>query len=310
VTILLLGANGQLGHTFMADGGLASRDALVAATREGTLNGVACERADLSEPASLLPLLDRIAPSIIVNAAAYTAVDRAEQEEALATRINGEAVGAIGQWAASHGALVVHYSTDYVFDGASNTPYPTDAGTGPLGAYGRSKLAGEQALMASGAAHLLMRTAWVYAPHGKNFLLTMLRLGSEREELRVVADQVGAPTSTGLIVRATLAAIDRWRASDAASRKVLEGTHHLVASGTTSWHGFATAIFEKAQRLGVIAKAPHTVAIRTAEFPTPAPRPAFSVLDNRGFIEAFDTPLPHWETELDRVMMQLDHPRK
>jgi dTDP-4-dehydrorhamnose reductase len=300
VKILLLGANGQLGRSFLEDGGRAARGELVPATRDGVLwNGERGEIGDLS--ASLTPLLDRVRPDLIVNTAAYTAVDRAEQEEALATRINGEAVGELGAWAAAHDALVLHYSTDYVFDGMATTPYPVDAPTGPLGAYGRSKLAGEEALRASGADHLILRTAWVYAPHGHNFLRTMLRLGAEREELRVVADQHGAPTSTALIVRASLAALDRWFGEPAA-RARLPGTHHLVASGHTSWHGFACAIFEEAHTRGLIARAPRVWPITTADYPTPARRPAWSVLDNADFQRAVGMALPDWREGLSDVM--------
>jgi dTDP-4-dehydrorhamnose reductase len=303
VKILLLGANGQLGRSFIEDGGLAARGELVPATRDGTLwNGARGEIGDLT--ASLASLLDRVRPDVIINTAAYTAVDRAEQEESLATRINGEAVGELGDWAAAHGALVVHYSTDYVFDGQATTPYPIDAPTGPLGAYGRSKLAGEQALRASGADHLILRTAWVYAPHGHNFLRTMLRLGAEREELRVVADQQGAPTSTALIVRASLAALDRWMAEPAA-RAQLQGTHHLVASGHTSWHGFACAIFEEAKVRGLLSSAPRVLPISSADYPTPARRPAWSVLDNASIRHGLGIALPDWRSGLHEVLDRL-----
>jgi dTDP-4-dehydrorhamnose reductase len=309
VRILLLGANGQLGRTFVDHGGLAARGELFVASRDGALaRGGHGEIADLSAPESLPPLLDRLQPDVIVNAAAYTAVDRAEQEEALATRVNGEAVGVLGRWAAVHGALVLHYSTDYVFDGKQSRPYAVDAPTGPLGAYGRSKLAGEQALRDSGADHLLFRTAWVYAAHGHNFLRTMLRLGAEREELRVVADQHGAPTDTGLIVQGTLAALDRWRASDRAQREALAGTHHLVASGATTWHGFASAIFGEAQARGLLPHPPRVVAVTTADYPTPAVRPAWSLLDNRGFQQRFDFPLPDWREGLGNVIGLLPSP--
>jgi len=304
--ILLLGANGQLGRSFVEDGGLAMRGELVTASRDGQrFDGAAIEAADLAAPDSLPALLDRLRPDLIVNAAAYTAVDRAEQDEALATRVNGEAVGELGRWAAAHGALVIHYSTDYVFDGAAATPYPVDAPTAPLGAYGRSKLAGEQALRGSGAAHFIFRTAWVYAPHGQNFLRTMLRVGTERDELRVVADQVGAPTSTALIVAGTLAALDTWRTADAVQRRALEGTHHLVASGHTSWHGFATAIFDEAHASGLLARAPRVAAIATADYPMPARRPAWSVLDNSGFAERFGYALPDWKDSLHGVINTL-----
>jgi dTDP-4-dehydrorhamnose reductase len=307
--ILLFGANGQLGRSFIEDGGLAARGELVAASRDGKrFDGGPAETADLAAPDTLPTLLDRVQPDLIVNTAAYTAVDRAEQEEALATRVNGEAVGVIGRWAAAHGALVVHYSTDYVFDGAAAAPYLVDAPTAPLGAYGRSKLAGEEALRASGAAHLIFRTAWVYAPHGHNFLRTMLRVGAEREELRVVADQLGAPTSTALIVAGTLAALDTWLAADTARRRALEGPHHLVASGHTSWHGFAEAIFDEALARGLLACKPRVAAITTADYPTPARRPAWSVLDNTGFRQRFGYALPDWQTGLHGVLDALAYP--
>ncbi|KZC21362.1 MULTISPECIES: dTDP-4-dehydrorhamnose reductase [Rhodanobacter] len=308
--ILLLGANGQLGRTFLDQGGLAARGELVAASRDGALtHGGPGEIADLSIPASLPALLDRVRPDVIVNAAAYTAVDRAEQEEALATRVNGEAVGVLGRWAAAHGALVIHYSTDYVFDGRQSQPYAVDATTGPLGAYGRSKLAGERALRDSGADHLTFRTAWVYAAHGHNFLRTMLRLGAERDELRVVADQHGAPTSTALIVAGTLAALDAWQAAEATQRRTLIGTHHLVASGHTSWHGFAEAIFADAAGRGLIARAPRVAAITTADYPTPAERPAWSLLDNTGFQRRFGYALPDWQSGLHDVLDALSRQR-
>jgi dTDP-4-dehydrorhamnose reductase len=305
--ILLLGANGQLGRTFLDDGGLAARGLLVAASRDGTIakTGQLGETADLSDPASLPRMLDQVAPDVIVNAAAYTAVDRAEQEEALASRVNSEAVGVMGQWAAMHGALVIHYSTDYVFDGSQPQPYPVDAATGPLGAYGRSKLGGERALDASGADHLIFRTAWVYAAHGQNFLRTMLRLANERNELRVVADQHGAPTDTSLIVQGTLAALDRWQQTPASQRQPLRGVHHLVAGGATTWHGFASAIFEHACAAGLIPKSPRVLAIGSADFPTPAVRPTWSLLDNSGFARKFGLVLPDWQAGLRHVMQQI-----
>lgn len=305
MTILLLGGGGQLGQTFVEDGGLAAIDRLAIATRSGFLNGERCAQAELADPASLEALLEGLRPAIIINVAAYTAVDQAEQEEGLALSINGEALAVIGGWAAKHGALVLHYSTDYVFDGASATPYAPDAPTAPLGAYGRSKLAGEQALAGSGAAHMIMRTGWVYSPHGRNFLLTMLRLGRERDELRVVADQVGAPTSTGLIVKASLAAIERWLSASADQRRLLEGTYHLVASGQTSWHGFAEAIMERAAANELIERTPVVLPISSADFPAAAPRPAYSVLDNTDFIRTFGFELPSWKQGLDQVLQQL-----
>lgn len=303
---LLLGANGQLGRSFVEDGGLAARGELVVSSRDGTLSGGHTgERADLAEPAGLLALLDRAKPQIIVNAAAYTAVDRAEDDELLATQINGASVGLLGQWAASNQALVVHYSTDYVFDGKQETPYQVDDATSPLSAYGRSKLAGERALQASGADHLIFRTAWVYAAHGQNFLRTMLRVGAERNELRVVSDQRGAPTSTRVIVAGTLAAIDCWRKATNSQRHSLMGIHHLVASGVTSWHGFAEAIFAQAAIAGLLTRSPKVIPIGTAEFPTRAKRPAWSVLDNHGFESRFGFRPADWQDGLREVIAQL-----
>jgi dTDP-4-dehydrorhamnose reductase len=306
MSILLLGANGQLGRSFIEHGGLAQHGTLIAATRDGQrFDGGSAEVADLAAPDTLPALLDRLQPRLIVNAAAYTAVDRAEQEEEVATRVNGEAADVLGRWAAAHDALVVHYSTDYVFDGQASQPYPVDAPTAPLGAYGRSKLAGEKALRDSGADHLIFRTAWVYAPHGHNFLRTMLRLGAERDELRVVADQIGAPTSTSLIVQGTLAALDTWQQAGKVQRQALNGVHHLVASGHTSWHGFASAIFESAHAKGLLARAPKVTPITTAEFPTPAKRPSWSVLDNGGFQQRFGYALPSWQDGLQHVIEKL-----
>jgi dTDP-4-dehydrorhamnose reductase len=296
VKILLLGANGQLGQTFIADGGLARRGELVVASRDGSAPaGVQGVPADLGDAAALAALLDTVQPGIIVNAAAYTAVDKAEADEATATQVNGDAPGVLGAWAQRHGALVVHYSTDYVFPGDATAPYAVDAATGPQGAYGRSKLAGELALRDSGAQHLTFRTAWVYSAVGHNFLKTMLRLGGERDELRVVADQRGTPTTTTLIVAGTLAALDGYLASPAT---FIGGTHHLTASGETTWHGFADAIFEEAVAAGIMPRRPVVHAIGSAEFPTPARRPAYSVLDNRSFTDTFGHPLPDWREGL------------
>jgi dTDP-4-dehydrorhamnose reductase len=316
VKILLLGANGQLGRTFMEYAGLDQAGQLqtdrvvrgewVAASRDGVLTGGGSgEIADLAAPDGLAALLYRVQPDVIINAAAYTAVDRAEQEAELANRVNGEAVVVLGAWAKAHTALVIHYSTDYVFDGRQSRPYAVDAPTGPLGAYGHSKLLGEQALRDSGADHLILRTAWVYAAHGHNFLRTMLRLGSERDELRVVADQHGAPTDTRLIVRASLAALERWQQADSVQRRQLSGTHHLVASGATTWHGFASAIFEQAAEKRLITRKPQVIPIASVDFPTPAIRPTWSLLDNTGFQQHFGFSLPGWQNGLREVMTQL-----
>lgn len=306
--ILLLGANGQLGRTFLRHGGLAERGILVAATRDGQLiDGGQGTIGDLGDARALTSLLEAERPDIIVNTAAYTAVDRAEQEESTATRVNGDAVQDIATWAAAHNVLVVHYSTDYVFPGDASSPYGESTNTAPAGAYGRSKLAGEVALARSGAAHFNFRTAWVYSPVGNNFLRTMLRLGGERPELRVVADQVGSPTDTLLIVEGTLAALDHWIAAGDETRATLSGTYHLTASGETSWHGFASAILEGAARRGIIDRAPIVTPIGTHEFPTPARRPAYSVLDNSRFSRTFGHALPDWQAGLDRTLDALSH---
>lgn len=304
--ILLLGVNGQLGRSFVEDGRLARLGTLTTASRNGLrFDGASIETADLVAPETVTDALDRVSPDIVVNTAAYTAVDRAEQEEDLATLVNGDAVGVLGRWAKRRGALVVHYSTDYVFDGSSTTPYLTTDATSPLGAYGRSKLAGERALAASEADHLIFRTAWVYAAHGRNFLQTMLRLGNERDTLSVVADQHGAPTSTDVIVDGTLAALRAWLAADDIRRKSMRGIHHLASSGSTTWHGFAEAIFAAAHERGLLPEIPEVRAIGTTQFPTPARRPAWSVLDNQDMVSQFGYRPPNWLEALPAVLDRL-----
>src|SRR5690606_78158 len=201
-------------------------------------DGGSCEVADFAAPQSLPALVDRIGPDVVVNAAAYTAVDRAETEREAAFRANAQAPGALAQACARRDALLVHYSTDYVFDGTATRPYREDDPVAPLGVYGESKLAGEQAVQASGARHMVFRTAWVYADRGRNFMLTMLRLAGERDELRVVADQTGTPTPASLIADTTATMLSRPFAGS--------GLWHLTARGETTWHGFAQAIVERA----------------------------------------------------------------
>jgi dTDP-4-dehydrorhamnose reductase len=302
VKFLLLGANGQLGQTFVSQGGLAYRGELVATTRDGALaNGARGAVGNLADHSGLEALLEAERPDVIVNAAAYTAVDKAESDEDTAFLVNGHALGILGDWAARHGAMVIHYSTDYVFDGEASRPYPEDATVAPAGAYGRSKLAGEEKLRHSGAAHFIFRTAWVYSPVGHNFLRTMLHVGATRDHLAVVADQQGTPTDTGLIVDATLAALDRWIA-EPTSRGDLEGTYHLTAAGTTTWHGFAEAIFDGAVTRGLLARPPVVKPIATAEFPTPARRPSYSVLDNRRFARTFGFEFPTWRAGVEKTL--------
>lgn len=292
--ILLLGANGQVGGELRRS--LAPLGDIVLATRAGVLDGVACEVADFDQPDALPGLVERVSPDIVVNAAAYTAVDRAEQESAAAFRANAEGPQRIAQACAERGALLVHYSTDYVFDGASIRPYRELDSTSPLGVYGASKLAGEEAVRAAVGSHLIFRTSWVYGVRGHNFLLTMLRLGAEREELRVVGDQIGSPTPAYLIADLTAEAI---------MHRLGAGTYHLTASGKTSWHGFADAIMAKAVARDLLRKAPRVLAIPTADYPTPARRPAYSLLDNARLSQALGIEIPGWEAGLDKVVDDL-----
>ncbi|SIP88372.1 dTDP-4-dehydrorhamnose reductase [Solilutibacter tolerans] len=294
--ILLLGANGQVGTECRRS--LTGLGDLVCATRDGRLSsGEVCEQADFEGPDSLYALVRRIAPDVVVNAAAYTAVDRAEQESDAAFLVNAKGPETIARACAELGAYLIHYSTDYVFDEQGNRPYLPDDPTAPLGVYGESKLAGEEAVRASGCDYAILRTAWVYAAHGKNFLLTMLRLANERDELRVVGDQVGTPTPAALIADATARIVT--------SRNRPSGTWHLTPHGQTSWHGFAEAIIEGAHRRGLLAKRPIVTAISTAEFPTPAARPAWSVLDNASLERDWHLTLPAWQTGLDEVLDEL-----
>jgi len=293
--IVVLGAGGQVGFELVR--AWAPLADVVAATRDGAADTL---RADLADTGSLAAALDEARADVLVNAAAYTAVDRAEDEPDLADRINHLAVGEMAAWAKRNGKRVVHYSTDYVFDGASTRPYREDDATAPLGAYGLSKRAGEEALRASGARHLIVRTAWVYAARGHNFLRTMLRLAGERDELRVVADQVGAPTPAGLIASATAMMLRQWLDDGDDARR--DGTYHVVSSSQCSWFAFAAAIMTDAAAGGLIARKPRIVPIATADYPTRARRPAYSVLDTAKARAAFGLQLPDWRAGLESVL--------
>jgi dTDP-4-dehydrorhamnose reductase len=302
--ILLLGANGQVGFELARS--LAPLGNVICATRSGKLpGGAACLSADLASRDSLAAALDQTVADVIVNAAAYTAVDRAEDEPELAQRINAQALAEIGAHAASRNALVVHYSTDYVFDGSSKQPYREGDATAPLGVYGRSKLDGENALRASACDHLILRTAWVYAARGGNFLRTMLRLARERDELRVVNDQQGAPTSARLIAATTAAVLARVLVRRIGERDRLFGTYHLCAAGQCTWFEFASAIFARAQTATLLDRVPKLAAIATAEYPTRAQRPAYSVLDTHKLRDTFGLRLPVWQDGLDAVIGEL-----
>jgi dTDP-4-dehydrorhamnose reductase len=294
--LLLFGGNGQVGTELRRS--LGSLGDVVATTRSGVLeDGTACERADFDEPESLPALIDRIAPDIVVNAAAHTAVDRAESEPDAAFRANAQAPRTIAEACARRGARLLHYSTDYVFDGRGTRPYREGEPTAPASVYGASKLAGEEAIRASGASHLILRTAWVYAAHGKNFLRTMLRLADERDELRVVADQLGTPTPAALIADVTAQLLVQ-----AVTRS---GTWHLTATGATTWHGFAEAIMRGAQARGLIARVPRVLPIATVDYPTPAARPAYSVLDCSALQRDFGIELPDWQDGLSHTLDEL-----
>lgn len=272
--ILLTGRNGQVGWEL--ERALAPLGELFAFDREGL---------DLGNPVQLASTLREIAPEIIVNAAAYTAVDRAESEPEAAFAINAQAPGALAESARQLGALLIHYSTDYVFDGTKAEPYAEGDATNPLSVYGASKLAGEQIIRASGARHWIFRTSWVYAPRGKNFLLTMLRLAREGKPLRVIDDQFGAPTSAAMIARATAQAVAR-------SPVPASGLYHMTAAGRTSWHGFACAILRECGLDNPVTPIP------AADYPLPAKRPANSLLDNRRLAASFGIRLPNWEEGL------------
>lgn len=291
--VLLFGGNGQVGTELRRS--LAPLGEMVVATRNGRLqDGTACEVADFDQPEMLATLIEQTAPDIVVNAAAHTAVDRAQSEPEVALRINAEAPRIIADACARRNALLLHYSTDYVFGGRGTRPYREDDPTAPLGVYGASKLAGEQAVRDSGVRHLVFRTAWVYAAHGGNFLRTMLRLAAERDELRVVADQIGSPTSAALIADVSAEIL----------RRPFErsGVWHLTASGETSWHGFAEAIIAGAHARGLIFRCPRVLPIATADYPTPAARPAYSVLDTAKLQRDFDLRPASWQDGLGQVL--------
>ena len=295
MTTLVFGANGQVGTELLR--ALQGSGPVLGTTRSGALaDGRECIRADFSDVDAVIAVLDQARPRIVVNAAAHTAVDRAENEPEAARVANAITPGAIATWCAAHGVPLVHYSTDYVFDGAGTRPYRPDDSTAPLGVYGASKLAGEEAIRDAGGRHMIFRTAWVYAPHGQNFLRTMLRVGAERDTLRVVADQVGTPTPAALIAEITAHALRHPDAS---------GTWHLTAEGETSWHGFAEAIFAGAVERGLLPQAPRVEAITAAEYPTPAKRPAYSRLDTTTLKRDFGVELPHWTQGLAQVLDQL-----
>ncbi len=293
--ILLFGCNGQLGWELQR--ALAPLGELCAlGSRDLTLH------ADFSQPEQLAETVRTVRPDAIVNAAAYTAVDKAQSEPELAHRINAEAPAVLAREAAALGAWLLHYSTDYVFDGSGAAARAEDAATGPLNVYGLSKLAGENLIRASGCQHLIMRTSWVYAARGGNFAKTMLRLAGEREQLSVIADQFGAPTGADLLADVSAHALRRVRLAPE-----LAGTYHAVAAGEVNWHGYARFVTDWARQRGVALTAlPEQIkAVPTSAYPTPAQRPLNSRLDTRKLRHAFDLTLPPWQQGVERMLTEI-----
>jgi dTDP-4-dehydrorhamnose reductase len=294
--ILLLGKNGQVGWELQRS--LALLGELVACDFDSSGEF----KADFSDPDSLPALIRRVRPDAIVNSAAHTAVDKAESEPDLARRINAVAPGVIAREAQALGACLVHYSSDYVFDGSGDQPRDESAATGPLSVYGQTKLEGEDLIRASGCSHLILRTSWVYAARGGNFARTMLRLAAERDELRVIDDQIGAPTGAELLADVTALTLPRLRA-----QPDLGGTYHCVAGGHTSWHGYAQMVIESARSRGQAIKVSpdRVLAIPTAAFPTPARRPLNSRLDTTRLRTRFGITLPDWQLGVQRMLSEV-----
>ncbi|MEB6592230.1 dTDP-4-dehydrorhamnose reductase [Pseudomonas asiatica] len=297
--ILLLGKNGQVGWELQR--ALAPLGEVIALDRQG--NGDLC--GDLSNLEGLAATVRSLAPDVIVNAAAYTAVDKAESEPELAARINAEAPGVLAREAARLGAWLIHYSTDYVFDGSGQAQWQEDAPTAPLSVYGRTKLDGELAIQASGASAVVLRTSWVYAARGQNFAKTMLRLAAERDALNVVADQFGAPTGAELIADVTAHILHRLFSAQDASH--LAGTYHLAAAGEISWHGYAQFVLAHASRNGIALKvsAEQVGAISTEAYPVPAPRPRNSRLALAKLEETFNLKMPLWQQGVQRMLDEI-----
>lgn len=294
-TLLVTGSNGQVGFEL--------RRSLAPLGRVVALDRSAC---DLADPDQLRRVVREFRPDVVVNPAAYTAVDKAESERDLAHAINGVAPGVLAEEVRALGGLLVHYSTDYVFDGRKTSPYVETDAVDPQSVYGKSKLAGEQAIAAAGANALVLRTCWVAGAHGANFAKTMLRLASERDALRVIADQFGAPTTASLIADVTAQIVARhWLHGDRAG--FAGGIYHLAAAGETSWHGYATAVLRYAEAKGIALKvaSDRVAAIASAEYPLPAPRPANSRLDTSKLRDTFGIHLPDWQQGIAHLLDQI-----
>lgn len=286
--VLILGAQGQLGielrRVFQGIGHVTSHGH---------------DECDLGNPDSIRSAIQNASPEVILNAAAYTAVDRAESEPDLAMRINGDAPGLLAEEAKKHNALLIHYSTDYVFDGTKSLPWVEGDPTHPLNVYGATKLAGEQNIQQAGKSFFIFRTSWVFSPHGKNFLLTMLRFGQERENLKIVNDQRGAPTSALALARATRSVIEK---APNDQFKKLAGIYHMSCAGEATWYDFAQAIFQRSRAEKPWAS---VVGIPSSEYPTPALRPANSVLSNQKLSQVFGIKLPSWQDALETSLRTL-----
>ena len=296
--ILLLGKNGQVGWELQRALGVLGEVVALDFDSPGPL------KADFSNPESLAATVRAVAPQIIVNAAAHTAVDKAESEPDLARALNATSPAVLAREAASLGAWLMHYSTDYVFDGSGSTPWREDSPTGPLSVYGATKLEGEEAIRASACQHLIFRTSWVYAARGGNFAKTMLKLAKERDQLTVIDDQIGSPTGADLLADLTAHAL---RA--AMARPGLAGTYHAVAGGETSWHGYARHVIEFARAAGQPIKvAPENIAaVPTSAFPTPAKRPGNSRMNTEKLRSSFGLALPSWQAGVERMLTEVSN---
>ncbi len=291
--ILVTGKNGQVGHELMKT--LAPL---------GKVTGVDLKECDLSQSAAIDVLLERVKPDIIVNPAAYTEVDKAESEPTIAHAVNAQAPKILARYAARHNIPIIHFSTDYVFDGTKAEPYLEDDEANPKSVYGKTKWLGEEAVRKMAAKHIIIRTSWVFGSHGVNFLKTMLKLAQERDKLSVVSDQYGAPTSAALLAEA-VAQIIRELNEPGSYRKY--GTYHVATTGETTWHGYAQAVVEKANKLGMVTKidAREIKPISSKEYPMPAVRPANSRLDTAKVRTVFSVRLPKWQDEVEKVLREL-----
>lgn len=287
--ILLIGANGQVGWELRRS--LAGLGEVIAASIEGGYGPI----VDLLDKGLLAQLVDESRADAVVNAAAYTAVDKAETDVDIARRINAEAVGELGSLLAERGTPIIHYSTDFVFSGVSRRPYTETDTPDPLNVYGETKLGGEKALLESGAPALIFRTSWVYGARGANFLLAMLRLFKEKDELRIVDDQIGSPTWSRMLAEMTALVLYRVLQGDLDLKEV-GGLYNLTGAGQTSWFGFANAILERS------GNECRLIPIPSTDYPAPAKRPAYSVLDNSKFNETFGLSMPHWRHSLEQCL--------